>query len=60
MVTNWGPVADGMPNDEVARRLVMCVATVKAHLTHVFTKTGTKNRTELTARWHDHELMGER
>jgi DNA-binding CsgD family transcriptional regulator len=44
-------VAEGRTNEEVARRLLMGVATVKTHLTHAYAKTGTSNRTELAARF---------
>ena len=44
-------VTEGHSNDQVARRLLMSVATVKTHLTHVYAKTGTTNRTELAARY---------
>jgi len=46
-------VAGGSSNDDVARQLVMSTATVKTHLTHVYAKTATANRTELGARWRD-------
>ena len=42
-------VAEGNSNDEVARRLLMSVATVKTHLTHIYAKTGVTGRTELAA-----------
>jgi DNA-binding CsgD family transcriptional regulator len=43
-------VTEGLPNEEGARRLLVSPATVKIHLTHVYAKTGTSNRTELAAR----------
>jgi DNA-binding CsgD family transcriptional regulator len=46
-------VAEGCTNEDVARRLLMSPATVKTHLTHVYAKTATSNRTELTAKWKD-------
>ena len=42
-------VAEGHSNDEVARRLLMSVATVKTHLTHIYAKTGVTSRTGLAA-----------
>jgi DNA-binding CsgD family transcriptional regulator len=42
-------VAQGHSNHEVARQLLMSVATVKAHLTHVYTKTGVTSRAKLAA-----------
>lgn len=43
-------VADGLSNDEVAKRLLMGVATVKTHLTRIYAKTGAANRAQLAAR----------
>lgn len=40
-------VARGMANTEIARQLYCSEATVKAHLTHIFTKTGCDNRVQL-------------
>lgn len=42
-------VAAGRSNDEVAAELMIGVATVKTHLTHVYTKLGLRNRAELAA-----------
>ncbi|MDO8145874.1 MULTISPECIES: response regulator [unclassified Isoptericola] len=42
-------VAAGRSNEAVARELVVSVATVKTHLTHVNTKLGTRSRTEAVA-----------
>ena len=42
-------VAKGHTNEQVAERLLMSPTTVKTHLTHVFTKLGVANRTELAA-----------
>jgi DNA-binding CsgD family transcriptional regulator len=42
-------VAHGHSNPEVAERLLMSRSTVKTHLEHIFTKTATRNRAELTA-----------
>jgi DNA-binding CsgD family transcriptional regulator len=44
-----GLVAEGHSNPEIAERLLMSRSTVKTHLEHVFTKTGVRNRSELTA-----------
>lgn len=46
-------VARGHTNDQVAERLLMSPTTVKTHLTHVFTKLGVTNRTELAAAYAD-------
>ncbi|SDD70735.1 DNA-binding response regulator, NarL/FixJ family, contains REC and HTH domains [Glycomyces harbinensis] len=40
-------VAQGRTNAEIAAELFMSVATVKAHLTHVFGKLGLNNRTQI-------------
>ena len=42
-------VAEGLGNGDIATQLLMSVPTVKSHLTHVFTKLGIANRTELAA-----------
>ena len=39
--------AKGLSNPEIANRLYMSRSTVKAHLSHVYTKLGVANRTEL-------------
>ena len=42
-------VRSGHTNREVAAQLLMGVETVKTHLSHVFTKLGVSNRSQLTA-----------
>jgi two-component system, NarL family, nitrate/nitrite response regulator NarL len=42
-------VAEGISNKEIARRLSLSEATVKAHLHNVFSKTGLATRTALAA-----------
>jgi predicted ATPase/DNA-binding CsgD family transcriptional regulator len=42
-------VAQGLTNPEVARRLFVSRSTVKAHLAHIFAKTGVSTRAELAA-----------
>jgi DNA-binding NarL/FixJ family response regulator len=42
-------VAEGLPNKEVARRLMLSEGTVKIYLHHIFDKLGVPNRTALTA-----------
>jgi DNA-binding CsgD family transcriptional regulator len=42
-------VAQGLTNADISTRLFMSVATVKSHLTHVYTKLGISSRSELTA-----------
>jgi DNA-binding NarL/FixJ family response regulator len=46
-------VADGRTNAEIGRDLHMSVATVKAHLTHIFAKLGVDNRTQIALIAHD-------
>ena len=43
----WG-VVQGMDNKKIAGYLCITPSTVKFHLAHIFKKTQTKNRTELT------------
>jgi DNA-binding NarL/FixJ family response regulator len=40
-------IAQGRTNAEIATELLMSVATVKAHITHIFTKLDLTNRTQL-------------
>jgi DNA-binding NarL/FixJ family response regulator len=42
-------VADGLTNPEIGARLFMSRATVKTHLSHVYSKLGVANRTELAS-----------
>ena len=42
-------VADGLRNDDVARRLLMSVTTVRTHLRHIFVKLSVNNRAELAS-----------
>ena len=50
-------VADGLTNPQIGARLFMSRGTVKTHLSHIFAKLGTTNRTELAAAATDHERM---
>jgi predicted ATPase/DNA-binding CsgD family transcriptional regulator len=47
-------VADGLTNPQIGARLFMSRGTVKTHLSHVFAKLGTTNRTELATVATDH------
>ncbi len=42
-------IASGHSNADVARQLAISINTVTRHLTHIYTKTGTANRTEAVA-----------
>ena len=44
--------ASGLGNKELAARLAIGEATVKAHLTHIFQKLGVRGRAELAAVYH--------
>jgi DNA-binding NarL/FixJ family response regulator len=44
-----GLVAEGLSNPQIAERLFVSRATVKTHLSHVFTKLDIANRAELAA-----------
>ena len=49
-------VAKGQSNAEIAAGLSMTVATVKAHLSHIFVKLGVDNRTQIALMAHDARL----
>jgi DNA-binding NarL/FixJ family response regulator len=46
-------IADGQSNAEIAAGLLMSVPTVKAHVTHILTKAGLANRTQIALLAHD-------
>jgi DNA-binding NarL/FixJ family response regulator len=48
-------IAQGRTNAEIGAALFMSVATVKAHITHVLTKLGATNRTQVALVVHDAE-----
>lgn len=50
-------VARGRSNAEIATALGMTVASVKAHMTHVFTKLALDNRTQVALLVHDADLV---
>lgn len=50
-------IAGGLSNREVANRLAITEATVKAHLTHIFRKLRLRGRGQLTALYHQGGLM---
>jgi DNA-binding NarL/FixJ family response regulator len=46
-------IAEGRANAEIAAALLMSVPTVKAHVTHILTKAGLANRTQIALLAHD-------
>lgn len=46
-------IAQGRTNAEIAADLLMSVATVKAHITHILTKLDLSNRTQIALLAHD-------
>jgi DNA-binding NarL/FixJ family response regulator len=46
-------IAEGRANAEIAASLLMSVPTVKAHVTHILTKAGLANRTQIALLAHD-------
>jgi DNA-binding NarL/FixJ family response regulator len=46
-------IAAGQTNAEIAASLLMSVPTVKAHVTHILTKAGLVNRTQIALLAHD-------
>lgn len=50
-------VAQGTPNREVAAQLFTTVATVEAHLTHIYAKLDIRSRTELARKVSDGSLQ---
>jgi DNA-binding NarL/FixJ family response regulator len=46
-------IAEGQTNAEIASSLLMSVPTVKAHVTHILTKAGLSNRTQIALLGHD-------
>ncbi len=42
-------VAEGLTNAQIAQRMLVSVATVKVHLSHILAKVGATNRTDLAA-----------
>ncbi|MFI8771012.1 response regulator [Gordonia sp. NPDC062954] len=46
-------VAKGASNAEIAAELYMSVATVKAHISHIFAKLGATNRVQVAIALHD-------
>ena len=45
-------IAKGLSNHDIARELVVSVATVKTHVNHLFAKTGSRDRAQAVAYAH--------
>jgi LuxR family maltose regulon positive regulatory protein len=52
-----GFIAAGRPNQEIAEQLVVTIATVKKHTSHIFDKLGAANRTQAVARARELRLI---
>jgi predicted ATPase/DNA-binding CsgD family transcriptional regulator len=52
-------MADGLSNQEIGQQLFLTAGTVKWYNKHIFTKLGTKNRTQATAQARLLGLLGE-
>ena len=50
-------VGQGRSNAEIAETLFMSLATVKAHISHLFTKLGATNRVQVAITMHDAGLL---
>jgi NarL family two-component system response regulator LiaR len=50
-------LAEGLPNAEIAERLVVSVAAVKYHVSSILSKLGAANRTEAVALALQHDLL---
>ena len=50
-------LVDGLSNLEISKQLSICMATVKYHLTNIFTKLGAKNRVEAATIALEHNLF---
>jgi DNA-binding NarL/FixJ family response regulator len=51
-----GLIAAGLSNGEIARELVISEHTVKTHVNHLFSKTGSRDRAQAIRYAHEHHL----
>lgn len=49
-------IASGKSNSEIAAQLFVSEATVKTHVNHIFTKTGSRDRAQAVTYAHQHRL----
>jgi DNA-binding NarL/FixJ family response regulator len=47
-----GLIAAGLSNSEIAEQLYVSEATIKTHVNHIFTKTGSRDRSQAVSYAH--------
>lgn len=50
-------IAEGLSNQQIARRLVVGVSTVKTHINHILAKTGCRDRAAVVSYAYRHRLV---
>jgi DNA-binding NarL/FixJ family response regulator len=50
-------IADGLPNQEIAERLIVAPSTVKTHINNIFSKLGVESRTQAVKRARELDLL---
>jgi LuxR family maltose regulon positive regulatory protein len=50
-------IADGYPNQEIAEKLVITLGTVKAHISHIYTKLDVRSRTQAIIKAEQFRLL---
>jgi DNA-binding NarL/FixJ family response regulator len=51
-------IAEGLSNTEIADQLYVSEVTIKTHVNHIFTKTGSRDRSQAVAYAHRRGLVG--